>query len=677
MKTEVAKQIPVSSKLLSSKPLVRILEVMLLSRLTDQKMEKLVKQNKGGTFQLSAAGHEMIGAVASTALRPGKDWACCYNRDQPMAFGLGCDLVEAFAIFMGREAEHHSKGRMMPYHFSHKALRMPPQSSVVATQFLPAVGIAKGIQLEGKDEVVYVSGGDGATSEGDFPEALNFAVLHKLPIVFVIHDNEFAISVPLSEQVSGGSIAANFSRPGLATSEIDGCDYTELTRAMKEAVSTAREGKGPSLVVAKVPRLGSHSNSDDPRKYRDAQELETTQKRDPIARYEKWLLAEGHATPQELTNLRKSLTDAIESAVKEADTFPFPKPETAADHVFVPYTEEETPLNAGEQIVMVDAINHALAEEMERNPHMVVFGEDVAHNKGGVFGVTRGLTDKFGKERCFNTPLAESTIVGVALGLSLDGTHIPVGEIQFAEYLWPGFDQLASEVCSTTYRSGGEWNVPLVLRMPYGGYIQGGPYHSQSIEGILAQIPGLKVVIPSNAADAKGLLKASIRDPNPVIFLEHKALYRQAKFAARPEPDANYVLPLGKANVVREGRDLTVVGWGMMVVMAAELAPKLAKEGIEIEIIDLRTIVPFDAETVIQSVQKTGKLVIAHEAPKTCGFGAEIAAQVAHEAFEYLDGPIKRVCGLDTAIPYSKPLENAVLPQLADLEAGIREVAEY
>ncbi|MGE3954663.1 MAG: thiamine pyrophosphate-dependent enzyme [Parachlamydiales bacterium] len=667
----------IERNLISSKPLLRTLEVMLLSRLTDLKMEKLVKQNKGGTFQLSAAGHEMIGAVASAALRPGKDWACCYYRDQPMAFGLGCDLVEAFAIFMGREAAHHSKGRMMPYHFSHKGLRMPTQSSVVATQFLPAVGIAKGIQLEGKDEVVYVSGGDGATSEGDFPEALNFAVLHKLPVIFMIHDNDFAISVPLSEQVSGGSIAENFSRPGLDLHDIDGCDHTALAGAMKGAVQRARAGEGPSLIVAKVPRLGSHSNSDDPRKYRDPKELEATQKRDPIARYESWLTSEGHSTRAELDKLRKDLTDEIERAVAQADKVPFPKPETAGDHVFVPYEIQETPLNAGEQVVMVDAINHALAEEMERNPHMVVFGEDVAHNKGGVFGATRGLTATFGPDRCFNTPLAESTIVGLALGLSLDGTHTPVGEIQFAEYLWPGFDQLASEVASITYRSGGEWNVPLVLRMPYGGYIQGGPYHSQSIEGILAQVPGLKIVIPSNAADAKGLLKASIRDPNPVIFLEHKALYRQAKFAARPEPDADYILPLGKANIVREGRDLTVVGWGMMVVMAAELAPKLAQEGIEIEIVDLRTIVPYDAATVTQSVQKTGKLLIAHESPITCGFGAEIAAQVAHDAFEYLDGPIKRVCGLDTAIPYSKPLENAVLPQLADLEAGIREVAEY
>jgi 2-oxoisovalerate dehydrogenase E1 component len=653
---------------------LRALEVMLLSRIVDEKMSKLVKQNKGGTFQLSAAGHEMIGAVCSNVLRAGTDWACAYYRDQPLALGLGTDLVETFGVFMGRETERSSRGRMMPYHFSHKPLRMPTQSSVVATQFLPAVGLALGVKNQGKEEVVYVSGGDGSTSEGDFPEALNMAALHKLPVIFVIHDNGWAISVPVEEQVAGGDVAEAFaSRPGVEMHDVDGCSYDALDGAMKAAHARALAGEGPSLIIARVPRLAAHSNSDDPKKYKDDPDASL----DPIARLEAELTQEG-IPAKEIASLRKQIHDQVEAAAHEAAEIPFPPDHAGGLHVFRDWEQPAEGCPAGgEKIVMVDAINHALAEEMENDPGVVLFGEDVAHGKGGVFGVTRGLTDKFGPGRCFNTPLAESTIVGTALGLSLDGFHKPVGEIQFADYLWPAFDQLASEVASTHYRSGGEWNVPLVLRMPYGGYIQGGPYHSQSIEGILAHIPGIKVVIPSNAADAKGLLKTSIRDPNPVLYLEHKALYRQAKYCARPEPSKDFLVPIGKAAVTRPGRDVTFVGWGMMVVMAMEIAPRLADEGIEIEVIDLRTIVPADMETVITSVQKTGKLLVAHEAPRNCGFGAEVAAEVAERAFQYLDAPVTRICGLDATIPYSKPLENDVLPQINDLEAALREIAEY
>jgi 2-oxoisovalerate dehydrogenase E1 component len=652
---------------------------MITSRLVDDKMAKLVKQNLGGTFQLSAAGHEMISSVCGHALRSGVDWALPYYRDQPLALALGTTLLDTFAIFLGRKADHHSRGRMMPYHFSHKELRMPTQSSVVASQFLPAVGVAQGIKLEGKDEVVYVSGGDGATSEGDFHEALNYAGLHKLPVIFLIADNGWAISVPVAEQTAGGSVVEAFrNRPGVAIADINGCDYEACTRTVEEAVRRARAGEGPSAIFARVPRLAAHSNSDDPRKYRTTGEEASESERDPILRFEEELVGKHGWTREKLETIRSEIRDEIENAAKEAQEIPFPELESAGEWVFAPYDVAESEIGpTGESVVMVDAINHALAEEMERDSSVVVFGEDVAYGKGGVFGVTRGLTDQFGVERCFNTPLAESTIVGVALGLSLDGYHKPVAEIQFADYLWPAFDQVASEVSSICYRSGGEWNVPLVLRMPCGGYIQGGPYHSQSIEGILANIPGLKIAIPSNAADAKGLLKAAIRDPNPVIFLEHKGLYRQAKFCARSEPSADYILPFGKANIVREGKDLTLVGWGMTVVMGIEVCAKLVQEGIDIELIDLRTIVPADIETVIRSVQKTGKLLVAHEAWRNCGFGAEVAAQIAEKAFEYLDAPVMRCCGLDAAIPYSKPLENAVLPQLDDLLRATRELASY
>jgi 2-oxoisovalerate dehydrogenase E1 component len=371
----------------------------------------------------------------------------------------------------------------------------------------------------------------------------------------------------------------------------------------------------------------------------------------------------------------------VERRALEAEKIPFPEPGSSRFHLFAPF-EPPLPLmlrppEDGEKIVMMDAINHALIEEMELDPHVVVFGQDVAHGKGGVFGITRTLTERFGKSRCFNTPLAESTIIGLAIGMGVDGIHRPVAEIQFADYVWTGINQLFNEAASIHYRSNGEWEVPIVIRMPYGGYIQGGPYHSQSIEGFLAHCPGLKVVVPSNAADAKGLLKTAIRDPNPVVFLEHKGLYRQQKFCARPEPSKDYLLPFGQANIVREGRDVTVVCWGMMVVMAAEIADKLSYEGISVEVIDLRTLVPLDSTTVVSSVQKTGKLLIAHEAPKNCGFGAEIAARISEEAFEFLDAPIRRLCGFECAIPYSKVLENEVLPQTADLELALRHLAKY
>jgi 2-oxoisovalerate dehydrogenase E1 component len=671
----------IDARVVEKTQLMRALEVMWLSRKTDAKMLKLVKQNKGATFQLSAAGHEMIGAVCSEHLRPGVDWACPYYRDQPLAIGLGTCLVENFGVFLGRKTKNHSAGRMMPYHYSHKELRMPTQSSAVGSQYLPAAGLAQGIKGQGLDEVVYVSGGDGSTSEGDFHEALNYAGLHKLPVIFVVHDNGWAISVPVDEQVAGGSIQRAFkNRVGVETHGVDGCDYEELSSAMAKSMARARAGEGPSLIVARVPRMGSHSNSDDPRKYKTDEMLANDAATDPIKKFEAYLLKGNFCTEGELEAFRQEIHERIEEAAHEAEHIPFPKPEEAADHVFIswePTGGHQVAPETGEKVVMVDAINHALVEEMERDPGVVVFGEDVARGKGGVFGVTRGLTDQFGADRCFNTPLAEATIIGAALGLSLDGYHKPVAEIQFADYIWPGFDQVASEVSSICYRSAGHFNAPLVLRLPSGGYIQGGPYHSQSIEAILAHFPGIKVAYPSNAADAKGLMKAAIRDPNPVLFLEHKALYRQAKYCARVEPDRDYVIPFGKAAIAREGSDLTVVGWGITVVMAMDVAQKLAQEGIEIEVIDLRTIVPADIATIVTSVKKTGKLLIAHEAARNSGFGGEIAAQVAEEAFEYLDGPITRVCGLDAPVAYTKPLENGVLPQTEDLEAGVRELYAY
>ena len=657
----------------------RTLSVMHWTRFMDEKMGKLVRQNKGGTFHLGVSGHEMIGAVAALSLKPGVDWGFPYYRDRAFAIGLGCSLEDILAAFLARDIQNHSGGRMMPEHFSQVDLRIPCQSSCVGSQFLQAVGTAKSVQLRGAAEVVYVSGGDGSTSQGDFHEALNFSCLQRLPIVFVIQDNGWAISVPVTEQTAGGTIV-KMARgyEGLDVYDIDGCDYVEIVAAMEKAVHKARSGQGPSLVVAKVPRISPHSSSDDPKKYKDESTLTEEKGRDPIARFERLLVERGILSNEEMLDARTARFQEIEQATDVADRLPFPAKSTAADKVFKPF---ETPHSVkgpeAESIVLMDALNHALVEEMERDRGVVVFGQDVAHGKGGVFGITRTLTDRFGKERCFNTPLAESTIVALAIGLSFDGVHKPVAEIQFADYAWTGMNQLFNELSSMCYRSNGEWTCPVVIRMPYGGYIQGGPYHSQSTEAFLSHCPGLKVVIPSNAADAKRLLKTAIRDPNPVIFLEHKALYRQRVFCARPEPGPEEFLPFGQANVVREGTDATIVAWGMMVVMANEVADLLAKEGISIEVIDLRTIVPLDFDTVLTSIKKTGKLLIAHEAARNCGFGAELAARAAEQAFAYLDAPIMRVTGKDCPVPYCKDLEDEVLPQKKDLEVALRQLANY
>ncbi len=644
-----------------------------LARAMDDKMAKWVKQNKGGTFQLAATGHELLGVICGSILIAGKDWSCPYYRDQPFVIGLGAPLIDLMAVFLGRDVPHHSGGRMMPYHFSHKELRILCQSSVVASQFLHAVGAAWAAKQANTDEVVYVSAGDGATSQGDFHEALNFAALHRLPLVFVIHDNGWAISVPAHEQTAGTIGQMGRGYEGLQVAEVDGGDVVQTYTAFASLVARARNKEGPSLLIARVPRLCAHSNSDDPAKYRAL----STPEADPLDRFHQWLVTQG-ASASELEEIQHHAKAEIESIAAAAEQFPYPPEGSSRFHVMAPTNVVSIPSKTeGDKIPIVDALNHALIEEMEDQPSIVVFGQDVAHGKGGVFGVTRGLTQRFGVGRCFNTPLAESTIVGIAIGMAMQGYYRPVVEIQFADYLWTGINQLFNEAASILYRSNGEWSVPVVLRMPCGGYIQGGPYHSQNIEGFLTHCPGLKVVYPSHAADAKCLLKAAMRDPNPVVFLEHKGLYRQSRYCARPEPDRGAILTLGEAAVVHEGRDLTVVTYGLLVMWACELAEKLSAEGFSIEVIDLRTLAPWDLPTVLASVKKTGKVLIAHEACLTGGFGAEIAASLATHAFSYLDAPIERLGAFDSAVPYSKPLENEMLPQIADLERSIRQLIKY
>ncbi|MBN1914857.1 MAG: MFS transporter [Parachlamydiales bacterium] len=655
---------------------LRILKNLYISRLADQKMQILVKQNKGTTFFLSTAGHELVGSVASLFFHKG-DWFFPYYRDRAFALGIGVPLEEIMGAFLARNVPHHSSGRMMLDHFSDKEKNIACQSSVVGSQFLQAVGRAKGLQLKDENGVVYVSSGDGATSQGDFHEALNFSSIHQLPVIFVVQDNDWAISVPSKQQTSGASVAAMArGYEGLTIFDIDGCDYEQLFSAFSQAVLKGREKKGPSLIVAKVPRIAPHTNSDDPAKYQTSQYRQELIQRDPIPRFEQWLLDKDLISASEIASMKIEAKEIVEQQSELAEKMPFAPSDSVEQYLFREKHVVEVPVQKeGETVVMMDALNHALMEEMERDPEVIVFGEDVADGKGGVFGITRGLSAKFGKNRCFNTPLAESTIAGIAAGLSLEGFK-PVGEIQFADYVWPAMNQIACELSSISYRSNGEWSVPVVLRMPYGGYIQGGPYHSQSIEAIFTHIPGLKVVIPSNAADAKLLLKTAIRDPNPVIFFEHKALYRQKIFSARPEPDKEAVLPFGKASIICPGEDITLIAWGMMVSFAYEVASSLKKE-ISVEVIDLRTLVPLDFETILHSVKKTGKVMIVHEAPLIGGFGAELAAQIADKGFTLLDAPILRIGGKHCPVPYAKNLENAVLPQKQDIEQAIRNLSKY
>lgn len=659
---------------------LKLLDAMLRCRALDEKTLKLTRQNKGGTFHISTQGHEMIGSSFGLALESKKDWGLGYYRDRAFAMGLGACPVELMGTSLGRATLNHSSGRMMPEHFADPDLRLICQSSVVGSQFLHAVGVAKSIQLKGLDEVVYVSGGEGSTSQGDFHEALNFSCLHKLPVIFVIQDNGWAISTPSYEQTAGGDIAkVVLGFPGLSVHSVDGGSFKELDIAVSACIEKGRKGDGPSLVVAKVPRLQPHSISDDQLKYKKPEDIEAEKKLDPITRHIDFLHKEYGISLEEIEKRKEAIFQEIEEASLKAQEIPFPDPSSAQDHVFkkapqIKTLKEDAP--AEEKIVMVDLINKALHEKMAEDPSMIVFGQDVARGKGGVFGATRGLTASFGDERCFNTPLAESSIIGIACGMAMSGYHKPVVEVQFADYLWTGINQLFNEVSSIHYRSNGRFSCPLVIRMPCGGYIQGGPYHSQNIEGYLSHCPGLKIAIPSNGTDAKAMLKAAIEDPNPTVFLENKGLYRQRYFSASREPAAGEKLPLGEAKIVTAGEDLTVVAWGMMVPMAKEVIAKLSNEG-SIELIDLRSITPLDEKTILESVKKTGKVLILQEAPKNSGFGAEIAARIAEKAFDFLDAPIQRLCSLDTPVPYSKCLEEAVLPQSLDIEQAMKKLLRY
>lgn len=652
---------------------------MLLSRLIDDKTITLYKQNKCH-FQISCAGHEAPQVAAAHVFRPGQDWFFPYYRGMALMVALGMTAEELLMNAMNKVNDPNSHGRMMPMHYTSIPLRVPPQSSPTGSQFLPAVGCALGARLKKLDEVVYVSTGEGACSQGDFHEALNWASRDKLPIVFVVENNKYAISVHVSEQLgakSVSSLAANYTN--LATTEVDGSDMEACIEALTAAHERARRGDGPSLVEAHVPRLLSHSISDNHLKYRTKEDIAAEQKRCPIKRQRDVLIKQKIATDKELDSLHSLLKQMVDDACDAAEKTPDPTPESALEHTFkepnpAPLIHEEAA--TGEEVFIVDAINHALDEELERNPSMVIYGEDVAHGKGGVFTVTAGLTAKYGVERVFNSQLAESSIVGTAIGLAMRGIK-PVVEIQFGDYIWTAMNQIRNELALINYRSAGDYSCPAVLRVPVGGYIRGGAYHSQNIEATFAHFPGLYVIYPSNATDAKGLLKAAIRADDPVLFLEHKGLYRQV-YAKGPEGAANHLTPIGRARTVRAGTHVTVVTWGALVQKSLLAAQRLESQGYSVEVVDLRTIVPFDREHVFESVRKTGRVVIAHEDVVFGGFGGEIAAQIAEDCFTFLDAPVKRV-GMKyaAAVPHAPILEDVVLPQDSDIVRAIDEVLHF
>ncbi|NUM63035.1 MAG: tungsten formylmethanofuran dehydrogenase, partial [Ignavibacteriaceae bacterium] len=658
------------------KQLIEILTMMIRSRSIDAKAMRILKQGKS-FFHIAAEGHEAVQMAIGLHLDPKKDWLFPYYRDLGTVLMAGLTPEEVFLGTFAKANDPASGGRQLPVHWGMINAQLPSQSSPTGTQFLQAVGTAMASKRKGIKNVSYVSSGEGTTSQGEFHEAVNWASREKLPVLFVIQNNRYAISVPVEHQTAGkdGSVAEMMG--GFYTlhrKKIDGTNFFESYKKIQEAISYIKSGKGPALIEAEVVRLQSHSSSDDQKKYRTKEELEKDKQNDPIEKFAAQLKAEGLLNENEYQNLWKEINEEIEKAADKAYQANDPDPRDAAKYVFdesglkesLDY-EKSNP--SGEKIVMVDAINHALHEEMKRNKDMYIFGEDIADLKGGVFTATKGLSTTFGDDRVFNSPLAEASILGVANGMALAGLK-PVVEIQFGDYIWPAFMQMKNETAAMRYRSNNAWSTPVVVRVAVGGYIHGGLCHSQNIESIYAHVPGIYIAFPSNAADAKGLLKTACRINDPVLFCEHKGLYRQSS-AIFPEPDDDYLIPFGKAKVVKEGNDITVVSYGVSMWDSVLAAKKLEEEsGYSVEVIDIRTIIPLDEETIFRSVKKTNKVIVIHEDTLTAGFGAEIAARISDNCFQYLDGPVKRIAAKDTHIPYAPVLENVVLPSRTQIYNG-------
>jgi 2-oxoisovalerate dehydrogenase E1 component len=701
---------------LTRRQLVDIYRLMYLSRRLDDK-EKVLKNQQKIFFQISSAGHEALTVAAALNLKAGYDWFYPYYRDRALCLALGMTPYEQLLEGVGAADDPASGGRMMPAHWGHKKLNIVNQSSPTGTQFLQAVGCAEAGRYFGRhpeaakkhdgdyrqfkdvtfqgDEVVYVSAGEGTTSEGEFWEAMNSVSNLKLPVLFLIEDNGYAISVPVEVQTAGGSVSRLVSNfPNLHLEECDGTDIVASYAACKRAVDYIRAGKGPAMVHGHVTRPYSHSLSDDERLYRPDTEREKDAKRDPVTRLQMFLIRENILDEAGVNKLEKSVDQEVEAAVDQALKAALPATDSIYRHVYSedldPGKMATEPQLQGADKTMADLINACLKDEMRRDDRIVVFGEDVADcsredylkekqlkGKGGVFKLTSGLQMEFGGDRVFNSPLAEANIVGRAIGMATRGLK-PVVEIQFFDYIWPAYQQIRNELSVMRWRADGNFSCPAVIRVAIGGYLTGGAvYHSQCGESLFTHNPGLRVCFPSNAADANGLLRTAIRCDDPVIFLEHKRLYRET-FGRAPYPGADYMIPFGKAKIVKEGSDLTVITYGATVPRALQAAQKIEREqNVSVELIDLRTLNPYDWGAIATSVRKTSRALVVHEDTRSWGYGAEIAARISDELFEDLDAPVKRVAATDTFVAYQPILEDVILPQSEDLFKAMESLAKF